>query len=59
MLRFSLFDKDFIKYSMLQNLVTYCYTIGNKYYKRPKITETKFRNLIKFLLNFMVTETAV
>src|SRR5699024_2833331 len=48
-----------MKYSMLRILVIYCYTMNNKYYKRSKITEAKFRHIIKcFAMDPAATEPA-
>lgn len=45
-----------MKHSMF---VTYCYVVNNKYNTRSKISEAKFRHLIKcFLLDLTATETA-
>src|SRR5699024_12454219 len=48
-----------MKYSMLRMIVIYCNTMNNKYYKRSKITEAKFRHIIKcFAMDPAATEPA-
>ena len=48
-----------VKHSMLGFLVTYCRTMNNRYYKRSKILETKFRQLLRyFAMDLTAAHTA-
>lgn len=48
-----------MKYSNFCRYITYCYTMVNKYYKRSKISEAKFRQILKyFSMDLTATETA-
>ena len=51
--------KGLMKYSNFCMYITYCYTMVNKYYKRSKISEAKFRQILKyFSMDLTATETA-